>query len=177
MLDLAAGTGDLTVDLARRGGHRVVSADFTFEMLAEGKKKVAFAGMQVGADALALPFADRSFDGVAVAFGIRNFADALAGLREMRRILRPGGACGVLEFSTPSRAINVVYDFYFRKILPRLGGMISGSRAPYEYLPESVARFPQGEAFLDLMRAAGFVRPTLRRMSGGIVTFYRGESE
>jgi demethylmenaquinone methyltransferase/2-methoxy-6-polyprenyl-1,4-benzoquinol methylase len=179
VLDLAAGTGDLTVDLQRHGNHRVVSADFTFEMLAEGQEKVraqASLATQLGADALCLPFFDGVFDGVSVSFGVRNFHDPLAGLREIRRVLRPRGRLAILEFSMPRQPIRFFYDIYFRNVLPRIGGMITGSRSPYEYLPASVHTFPEGPAFLDLMRQAGFENLTSRRLSGGIVTYYRGDA-
>jgi len=179
VLDLAAGTGDLTVDLERFAGHRVVSADFTYEMLAHGREKVlshAPRSGQLCADALSLPFRDDTFDGATVAFGVRNFHDPLAGLKEIRRALRTGGRLAVLEFSMPRQPIRFFYDFYFRNILPRLGGLITGTRSPYEYLPASVHTFPEGKAFLDLMRQAGFDNLTARRMSGGIVTYYRGDA-
>lgn len=179
VLDLAAGTGDLTVDLARYGGHQVVSADFTYEMLAYGKLKVrdhAPGAVQVAADALALPFGPACFDGASVAFGVRNFHDPLRGLREIRRVLRDGGALGVLEFSIPRQPLRFVYGIYFKHILPMVGGLITGTRSPYEYLPASVQSFPEGEAFLSLMRDAGFKNNVAVRMSGGIVTYYRGEA-
>jgi demethylmenaquinone methyltransferase/2-methoxy-6-polyprenyl-1,4-benzoquinol methylase len=179
ILDLAAGTGDLTVDLARYGGHRVVSADFTYEMLAHGQKKVAGkapGAVQVTADALALPFSDASFDGASVAFGVRNFHDPLKGLQEIRRVLRPGGALGILEFSMPRQPLRFFYGIYFRHLLPAIGGIITGTRSPYEYLPASVQTFPEGEAFLALMCEAGFKNNVAARLSGGICTFYRGEA-
>lgn len=179
VLDIAAGTGDLTIALARFGAHRVVSADFTFEMLLEGRAKVrrgATGGPQVTADALSLPFRSATFDAATIAFGVRNFADPLHGMAEIRRTLRRGGALGILEFSTPHRVMNVFYAWYFRHILPRLGGCITGSRKPYEYLPQSVSEFPEGAAFQSLMKDAGYVRVTARRLTGGIVTFYRGEN-
>lgn len=178
VLDLAAGTGDLTVDLIRYGRHRVVAADFTFEMLAAGREKYhhSAAGNQiVNGDALALPFSSGVFDGVTVAFGIRNFNDPVEGLREMNRVIRPGGAAGILEFSRPNRAINWAYEPYMKHVLPLLGGWISGSRAPYQYLAESISSFPHGDAFLALMRDAGFQTLSSRPLSGGIATFYRGE--
>lgn len=179
VLDLAAGTGDLTVDLERFGRHRVVSADFTFEMLAHGREKLrsrAPGSIQVTADALCLPFRSEAFDGVSVAFGVRNFHDPGQGLREIRRVLRAGGRLGVLEFSKPRQPLRFVYGLYSRHILPAIGGLITGTRSPYEYLPASVQTFPEGAAFLDLMRDAGFKNNTAARLSGGIVTFYRGEA-
>lgn len=178
VLDLAAGTGDLTVDLQRYGRHRVVSADFTFEMLANGRSKVrsqASMASQLGADALGLPFPDAVFDGATVAFGVRNFHDPLAGLKEIHRVLRHGGRLAVLEFSMPRQPMRFFYDLYFRHVLPRLGGLITGSRSPYEYLPASVHTFPEGSAFLELMRQAGFDKLTSRRLTGGIATYYRGD--
>ncbi|MGK2858748.1 MAG: ubiquinone/menaquinone biosynthesis methyltransferase [Thermoanaerobaculia bacterium] len=179
VLDLAAGTGDLTVDLERFGGHKVVSADFTFEMLAHGREKLrsrAPGAIQVTADALSLPFASETFDGVSVAFGVRNFQDPGQGLREIRRVLKGGGQLGVLEFSKPRQPIRFFYGLYSRHILPAVGGLITGTRSPYEYLPASVQAFPEGDAFLGLMREAGFRNSTAARLSGGIVTFYRGEA-
>ncbi len=178
ILDLASGTGDLTADLIRFGKHRPVAADFTFEMLVAGRSKLdQFVPRppQISADALSLPFRGDSFDAVTVAFGIRNFADPLAGLREMFRVLRPGGGAGILEFSRPARPIDAFYRIYLNRLLPAIGGWITGRREAYQYLPASVGEFPQGERFLALMRQAGFSNNTAARLSGGIVTFYRGE--
>jgi demethylmenaquinone methyltransferase/2-methoxy-6-polyprenyl-1,4-benzoquinol methylase len=171
VLDIAAGTGDLTVSLRRYGRHRVVSADFTYEMLLHGKGKTS---SPVTADALRLPFADGTFDGIAVAFGIRNFVDTAAALREMRRVIRAGGAAGILELTTPRGALRGAYRWYFSVVLPRLGGLITGKPQAYRYLPSSVDDFPEGEAFMSRMREAGFGDVTARRLSGGIATLYRG---
>jgi demethylmenaquinone methyltransferase / 2-methoxy-6-polyprenyl-1,4-benzoquinol methylase len=178
VLDVAAGTGDLAIDLTRFGGHRVVAADFTFEMLVAGQSKMRArspSSLSVNGDALALPFAPAVFDGVTVAFGIRNFTDPLEGLREMRRVLRPGGRAGILEFSKPRPLINLFYEPYMKHLLPLLGGIVSGSRGPYQYLADSISSFPHGDAFLELMEAAGFERLEAYPLSGGIATFYRGE--
>ena len=123
-----------------------------------------------------LPFPDHVFDGATVAFGVRNFHDPLIGLAEIHRVLRPGGRLAVLEFSMPRQPMRFFYDLYFRYILPHLGGLITGTRSPYEYLPASVHSFPEGRAFLDLMGQAGFDNLTARRLSGGIVTYYRGDA-
>lgn len=178
VLDVAAGTGDLAIDLTRFGGHRVVAADFTFEMLLAGRTKMserAPSSLPVNGDALALPFGTGVFDGVTVAFGIRNFADPLEGLREMHRILSAGGTAGILEFSRPRPWLNLFYEPYMRYLLPLLGGIVSGSRGPYQYLADSISSFPHGAAFLDLMKSAGFERLSAHPLSGGIATFYRGE--
>ena len=177
VLDLASGTGDLAIELERMG-HDAVSADFTLEMLLAGRKKVSPRGIhQISADALALPFATDSFDALTVAFGIRNFADPYEALREMKRVVRHGGRLMILELSNPSGLLAGPYSWYFGTILPRLGGLISGSRYAYRYLPSSVGDFPQGERFLELMRSAGWRSCTASKLSGGIATIYRGESE
>lgn len=178
VLDLAAGTGDLAVDLSRRGKHRVTAADFTFEMLAAGRAKMSNGSVNpLCADGLALPFRDEIFDASTISFGIRNFSDPLAGLREMRRIVRRGGTVAVLEFSRPRGLFGRLYAFYSLRILPLLGGWITGHRAPYEYLPASVQRFPEGDDFLGLMREAGLDQCRAERMTGGIVTFYSGRKQ
>lgn len=177
VLDVAAGTGDLSIDLRRYGGHRVIPSDFTVEMLVAGRSKIrrALGSVALAADALRLPFSEGRFDGVTVAFGIRNFCDPVQGLREMVRVTRPGGAVGILEFSKPTFALDRLYHVYFRRLLPAVGGAVTGSRDSYSYLAESVATFPEGPAFAELMTAAGLVRLSLERLTGGIVTFYRGE--
>ncbi len=177
VLDLAAGTGDLAVDLQHYGHHRVVAADFTFAMLQAGRAKYARQPSPiplVTADALHLPLRDRIFDAVTVAFGVRNFSDPLRGLKEIHRVLRTGGTAGILEFSRPAAPFRYLYEFYSSRILPIIGGWITGSRAPYEYLPASVKEFPEGEQFLDLMREAGFAELSRVRLTFGIATFYRG---
>jgi demethylmenaquinone methyltransferase/2-methoxy-6-polyprenyl-1,4-benzoquinol methylase len=178
VLDVASGTGDLAVAIAgSNGSPRVFSSDFTFEMLAEGRSKLrsrAASARQLTADALNLPFRDASFEAVSVAFGIRNFADPAAGLREMTRVARPRGIVAVLEFSRPRGPFGALFQVYSSRVLPLLGGWITGHRAPYEYLPASVSEFPEGEAFLELMRRSGLLDVRARRMTGGIATLYTG---
>jgi demethylmenaquinone methyltransferase/2-methoxy-6-polyprenyl-1,4-benzoquinol methylase len=176
VLDLATGTGDLAVDLNRIGEHRVTAADFTFEMLAAGRSKLDRppAIRPVCADGLALPFPSSAFDGATIAFGIRNFSSALDGLREMTRVVRSGGRVGVLEFSRPRGPFGVLYRLYSKRILPLIGGLVTGHREPYEYLPASVQQFPEGTAFLRLMSEAGLTDCSAERLTGGIVTFYTG---
>lgn len=174
VLDLAAGTGDLAAELTA-AGHSVVAGDFTFEMLHAGRDRFhRNAVRRVTADALRLPFTDETFDGITVAFGVRNFSDPVSGLSEMRRTLRTDGVCGILEFSRPAPLLNAIYEPYMSWVLPALGGAITGSRAPYEYLRDSVRAFPGGESFLDLMERAGYRSLTMVPLSGGIATFYRG---
>lgn len=181
-LDVCAGTGDLALALAHKGA-RVVGADFCPPMLVRADRKAAAAAPEaqrprfcVG-DAMQLPFGDRTFDFCTVAFGIRNVEEPVAALREMRRVVRPGGRVVVLEFCRPRVPLLAsAYLFYFRRVLPRLGRWISGARNDaYSYLPESVMGFPERTAFLQLMRQAGLDAPVQQILSGGIAAIYRGE--
>ena len=181
VLDVCAGTGDLTLSIARSGG-RAVGSDFCPEMLAWARRKGARLEARdrptyVAADTLRLPFEDDAFDLATVAFGIRNVTDPVAGLREMARVVRPGGRIVVLEFTKPRLPlVRGTYLFYFRRVLPRLGRWISGDRGgAYDYLPESVMSFPEREAFLDLMRDAGLGSPRARVLTCGIASVYRAE--
>lgn len=179
-LDVCAGTGDLSLALAGAGA-RVVGADFCAPMLDLARGKAARCAGEVPrflcADALALPFPDASFDLATVAFGIRNVSDPEAGLRQMARVVRPGGRVVVLEFSRPRvPLLGGAYLFYFRRILPVLGRWISGTdNGAYGYLPDSVMAFPERGAFLDLMTRAGLQRPAMTLLTGGIAAIYRGE--
>ena len=165
VLDLCCGTGDLALILAQEagaGGARVVGADFVHAMVVRARDKSGklARGVQpafMEADALALPFASESFDLLTAAFGFRNLANYAAGLAEMRRVLRLGGAAAILEFAEPKGALlSRLYRFYFRRVLPGIGGLISGDRQAYGYLPASVSRYPDPEAVADLMRSSGF---------------------
>jgi len=172
-LDLCAGTLDLAATLARAPGFHgtVIGADFVMPMLTRGRGKAARA-QPVGADALALPFADAAFDGAMVAFGIRNLADLDAGLREAARVLKPGA---VLEFTTPSAApLRALYLFYFRRVLPAIGRVVSKHRDAYTYLPESVLDFPDPEALAARLGAAGFRDVRFERLTGGICALHHG---
>jgi demethylmenaquinone methyltransferase / 2-methoxy-6-polyprenyl-1,4-benzoquinol methylase len=184
ILDVCTGTGDLALayDRAARGQSPIVAADFCHEMLAIGREKSRRAGadgriMFVEADAQSLPLPNNAFQIVCVAFGLRNVADTDRGLAEMVRVAAPNGRVAVLEFSTPSwQPFKAVYGCYFRNVLPRVGQLFArNSNGAYEYLPESVDEFPQGEAMLDRMRAAGL--DGLRRypLTGGVATLYVGK--
>jgi demethylmenaquinone methyltransferase/2-methoxy-6-polyprenyl-1,4-benzoquinol methylase len=181
VLDACAGTLDLALAVARRAepGARVVATDFALPMLRLGAPKVGEASVDpVAADSLRLPFADGTFDAASVAFGVRNLADREAGLRELARVLRSGGRLVVLEFSTPSFApLAAVYRFYFHRVLPRIGALLSRHREAYTYLPESVDDYPPPETFAAMMREAGFARVRWRRLSAGIVTLHVGQKE
>ena len=175
-LDLCAGTLDLAAELARRDGFRgrVVGADFVVPMLARGRHKASRTA-PVAADALALPFAAAQFDGALVGFGVRNLADLDAGLREAARVLRPGARFVILEFATPRFApLRAAYLFYFRRILPAIGRLVSKHRDAYTYLPESVLAFPDPDALARRFGAAGFSNVGFELLTGGICALYHG---
>lgn len=183
VLDICTGTGDLSLCLARHGAE-VLGSDFCLEMISRAAAKsdsmpAAQRPRYLVADSLALPFDDGQFDLVTVAFGIRNLEDPVKGLREMARVLRPGGRVMVLEFSKPRLPLlRGAYLFYFRRVLPRLGSMISGDRhGAYDYLPRTVMAFPEGAEFLSLMEEAGLHSPTVTPASFGIASIYRAERE
>src|SRR5512133_3689252 len=177
VLDICCGTGDLALALARRGG-LVLGSDFCHPMLVTARGKVERKRARVEvfeADALSLPLGDASLDLITAAFGFRNLANYNAGLREMRRVLRPGGTAAILEFSQPPNAFfAALYRFYSRRLLPIIGGALSGSRDAYEYLPESVRKFPQAPELAEDMRRAGFGKVTFEYLTGGIVALHLG---
>jgi demethylmenaquinone methyltransferase / 2-methoxy-6-polyprenyl-1,4-benzoquinol methylase len=178
VLDVACGTGDLSLTLARAGAASVVGLDFCRPMLEIARRK-ADAGLRglpfVEADALRLPFADESFDAVTIAFGLRNLAGVEEGLRELLRVLKAGGRVAVLEFSSPVvPGFRALFRFYFTRVLPRVGGLVSGSRGAYEYLPDSVSRFPDQKGLAALMREAGFGEVEYRNLTGGIAALHTG---
>ena len=175
-LDVACGTGDLALTLAEAGASRVVGLDFCRPMLELAARKAEARGCAVPfveGDALRLPFADAAFDVVTIAFGLRNLASVEAGLGELLRVLRPGGTLAVLEFSRPVvPGFSALFRFYFTRVLPLLGGLVSGSRSAYEYLPDSVARFPDQVELATLMRAVGFHKVEYRNLTGGIAALH-----
>ena len=174
VLDICCGTGDLVraLERARHAGASVMGSDFCHPMLVAAHAKVAGSPL-FEADALRLPLADASLDLITVAFGFRNLANYEAGLREMRRVLKDGGTAAILEFSQPPNpAFRALYNFYSRRILPVIGGALSGSREAYTYLPESVRKFPAPDDLAQMMRAAGFGRVDFERLTGGIVALH-----
>ena len=195
VLDLCCGTGDLALALAREaapaqaeraaasGSARsmVIGADFAHPMLVLAcRKSAAVSGERravfLEADALALPFADETFDLVTTAFGFRNLANYRSGLAEFRRVLRPGGSLAILEFSEPRSALfGSLFAFYFRRVLPRIGGIISGNAGAYGYLPRSVRRFPQPPELAQWVIEAGFTQVGFERWTGGIVALHTGQ--
>lgn len=175
-VDLCAGTLDVSAQLAAQPGFRgrIVGADFAEPMLRAGRSKIGSHAIRpVVADALALPLADNSADGALVAFGIRNVADLDAGLAEVHRVLRPGARFVILEFSTPPSAlIRAGYHAYFHHVLPAIGGLISGHRTAYRYLPESVRHFPVADALADRMRRAGFTKVEWSPLTLGVAALH-----
>jgi demethylmenaquinone methyltransferase / 2-methoxy-6-polyprenyl-1,4-benzoquinol methylase len=177
-LDLCAGTLDVGTQLVREAGFRgfVLGTDFALPMLQAGRGKSPAAALApVNGDALDLPYRDRSLDGAIVAFGIRNLASLDDGLREVRRVLKPGARFVILEFSTPKRAlIRGGYHAYFHHVLPWIGGVISGHRTAYRYLPRSVANFPVQEELAQRMRLAGYTDVRYRDLTFGVAAIHVG---
>jgi len=177
-LDVCAGTFDLSLELVgRRGfGGRVLASDFARPMLLEGRGKLSGSPiLPVCADALELPFTDGTFDGAMVAFGVRNLSDVQGGLRELARVLRPGGRLVILEFTEPPNPLlRRFYLFYFRRLLPLLGRLVSGHPWAYTYLPESVKEFPTPEELGALMERVGFSETCWELLSGGIAALHLG---
>jgi len=182
ILDVCSGTGDLAFAYRKRSekSTTVIGTDFTHEMLVLAKEKQqSGAGSTVDfleADAQQLPFADDYFQIVSVAFGLRNVADTMAGLREMTRVCAPGGRVAVLEFSMPkNRIIHGCYRWYFRHVLPKIGQLVArNSQFAYNYLPQSVGEFAQGEVLAEMMREAGLSEVTFRPLTFGVATLYIG---
>jgi demethylmenaquinone methyltransferase / 2-methoxy-6-polyprenyl-1,4-benzoquinol methylase len=177
-LDLCCGTGDLLIALQSKSASRVMGSDFCHPMLTAAHEKITrrrWTNPLFEADALSLPLPDRSLDLVTVAFGFRNLADYQAGLAEMYRVLKPSGVAAILEFSQPGGAVfGKLYGFYSRKVLPLIGGALSGSRDAYSYLPASIENFPAAEDLASRMRATGFRAVQFTRMTGGTVALHLG---
>lgn len=181
VLDVACGTGDFTIEIARKvpQGSTVVGVDISDGMIAVGLEKLAKLGIDATlkvADCEALPYEDNTFDRISVGFGVRNFEHLELGLSEMYRVLSPGGKLVILELSVPSNAfIRWCYKLYFLKILPFIGGLVSGDRSAYEYLPASVLRFPAPDKFMSIMKSAGFDVVEHRALTLGVCRMYIGK--
>jgi len=181
IMDVATGTGDMAIALARRiEGAHILGIDISEGMLGAARRKAARRGLDERivfdtGDAEHIAAADGTFDAATVAFGVRNFGDTASGLREIRRILRPGGHLIVLEFSTPPNPlVRWAYGVYSHRLLPAVGGAVSHDTAAYRYLPESVDEFPRPARFLEIMREAGFDDCSARSLSFGIAQIYTG---
>jgi demethylmenaquinone methyltransferase/2-methoxy-6-polyprenyl-1,4-benzoquinol methylase len=182
LLDLAGGTGDVAFRVAAAGGTgtRVAVVDINADMLEVGRARAAERGFDdavtfIEGNAEALPFADRSYDAVTIAFGIRNVPRIETALAEAHRVLRPGGRFLCLEFSAADvPGFATLYDFYSFNVIPALGRAVAGDAEAYRYLVESIRRFPRPQVFADMMRTAGFARVSFQRMTGGIVALHSG---
>jgi len=171
VLDACCGTGDLALEAERQGG-RVVGLDFSERMLERARRKSATVEWVRG-DVLALPFADRSFDVATVGFGVRNVGDLVLGLRELRRVLRPGGRLAVLEITQPRGALSPFFAVWFDEVVPLFGRVLPGGRA-YAYLPASVKRFPGAQELTELLTECGFADVRFRLLGGSIVALHSG---
>jgi demethylmenaquinone methyltransferase/2-methoxy-6-polyprenyl-1,4-benzoquinol methylase len=180
MLDIATGTADVAIACMKLQPDHITGIDISALMLAEGQKKIEGLGIaqQITlqqADSESLPFSDNSFDAITVAFGVRNFQNLDKGLSEMLRVLKPNGKVVILEFSQPEKfPIKQFYNFYSKYILPTIGQLVSKERAAYEYLPESVAAFPYGQAFVKIMNSNNFVNTKCVSLTFGIASIYVG---
>ena len=177
VLDVACGTGDLSIALFEKIGARVTGVDFCRPMLEQAARKqprIAF----VEGDALRLPFDDEVFDAVTIAFGLRNLSSVEQGLSELRRVLKPNSWAAILEFSKPVMpGFRSLAALYCTRFLPRIGGVISGSRSAYEYLPDSVSRFPDQETLSAMMSVAGFSEVRFKNLTGGVAALHTGWRE
>jgi demethylmenaquinone methyltransferase / 2-methoxy-6-polyprenyl-1,4-benzoquinol methylase len=174
VLDVGCGTGDLSIELFEKISTQVTGIDFCGPMLRLAQKKAPQIPFIEG-DALQLPFPDRSFDGITVAFALRNLASVAGGLSEFRRVLKTGGSLAILEFSQPTVPLmRQLVRFYYWRLLPWIGGWVSGSRSAYEYLPDSISKFPDQQNLAGMIRAAGFDEVRFENLSGGVAAIHLG---
>jgi demethylmenaquinone methyltransferase/2-methoxy-6-polyprenyl-1,4-benzoquinol methylase len=178
VLDVACGTGDLSFELRRGAKARVMGSDFCRPMLVLAREKSIEKNVEIPfieGDAMALPFADSSFDAVTIGFGFRNLPNFDRGMAELCRVLRRGGKLVILEFSTPAMpGFRQLFRFYFRHVLPRIGGVVSGSPEAYTYLPDSVSKFPDQRSLAELMTRSGLSNVTFQNLTGGIAAIHEG---
>lgn len=178
VLDVACGTGDLSVELQTSGKAKVIGTDFCRPMLEiafDKNEKNQTTIPYIEADGMNLSFADKTFDAVTIAFGLRNFSNWQEGLVELHRILKKGGKLAILEFTTPViPGFKQIFNLYFTQILPRIGGAVSGSRGAYEYLPDSVSRFPDQKGLVKMMEQTGFSDVEYKNLTGGIAALHIG---
>lgn len=179
MIDLATGTGDFALAALKLNPEKIVGVDISEGMLEEGRKKIKKKGKEnvismVLGDSESLPFDDNEFDALTVGFGVRNYENLEKGLSDMLRVIKPGGTAIILEFSKPKKfPVKQFFGFYSKYIIPTIGKLVSKDDAAYEYLPESVAAFPEGKDFLDILEKVGYKNPTATLVSGGIATIYK----
>ena len=179
ILDLATGTGDFAIEGLRTGAQKIIGADISVGMMEFGKKKIRNLGLEEKiefqkGDAENLVFPNETFDAITIGFGVRNFQDLEKGLKEMLRVLKPGGKAVILEFSKAKGWFKPFYTFYFKSILPIIGKLISKDTSAYTYLPSSVNAFPEGEEFLAIMKKCGYRIVEQKRLTFGVATIYTG---
>ena len=178
ILDVACGTGDLSIELQSHAKAKVIGTDFCRPMLTVAAEKNGANSLSIPyieSDAMNLGFANDSFDAVTIAFGLRNLSNFRDGLAELRRVLKPGGRLVVLEFSAPIvPGFRQLFSFYFTRVLPRIGGAVSGSRGAYEYLPDSVSKFPDQTRLVEMMSEIGFSSIDYKNLTGGIAAIHSG---
>lgn len=178
VLDVACGTGDLSIELQKNAEAKIIGTDFCRPMLEiafDKNEKNELKIPYIEADGMNLSFADDTFDAVTIAFGLRNFSNWQNGLIELHRILKPRGKLVILEFSTPILpGFRQLFQFYFSNILPRIGGAVSGSRGAYEYLPDSVSRFPDQKNLAKMMTETGFSDVEYKNLTGGVAAIHSG---
>jgi demethylmenaquinone methyltransferase/2-methoxy-6-polyprenyl-1,4-benzoquinol methylase len=176
VLDVACGTGDLSLELSRNSKAQIIGTDFCRPMLTIANRKSQNANIPyLEADAMTLPVADATLDAATIAFGLRNLPNYENGLKELCRVLKPDGKLVVLECSHPRLPVfRELYQFYFSTVLPRIGGLVGGSRAAYTYLPDSVSKFPEQDALADLMKKCGFSGVRFQNLTGGIAAIHVG---
>lgn len=178
VLDVACGTGDLAVELQQNAQAKIIGTDFCRPMLSVAveknvKNKLSIPYLE--GDGMNLAFADETFDAVTIAFGLRNFSNWEAGLKELHRILKKGGKVAILEFSSPIvPGFKQLFNLYFTQILPRIGGLVSGSRGAYDYLPDSVSRFPDQKNLAKMMMQVGYEKVEYLNLTGGIAAIHTG---
>lgn len=177
ILDLATGTGDFAIEALRTGAKKITGADISEGMMKFGAEKIKKLGLEnkiefVKGDAENLPFADKTFDAITIGFGVRNFQDLEKGLSDMLRVLKPGGKVVILEFSKAKGWFKPFYNLYFRYLLPIIGKFISKDTSAYSYLPDSVNAFPEGTAFLSILKKCGYKNAEQKRLTFGVATIY-----
>lgn len=179
ILDIATGTGDLAIMMAKNTNAKITGLDLSAGMLDVGRKKVKEAGLDtriemVQGDSENLPFQDNSFDCITVSFGVRNFENLEKGLAEINRVLKPGGTFVILEFSYPTAfPMKQLYTFYSKNILPAIGKMVSKDQSAYTYLPDSVRAFPHGEEMKNILKSVNFTQPIDKKLTFGIASIYK----
>ncbi len=184
ILDVATGTGDFALQGIKNGvpaTGKITGLDISNGMLEIGRKKISKRDLgdrieMVQGDSENLPFEDNTFDATMVAFGVRNFQNLSAGLKDMNRVIKPGATCVVLEFSKPKKfPIKQIFGFYFKRIMPALGKLVSKDSRAYTYLPESVDAFPEGSAFIEIMHECGYQNCQQKMLFGGVASIYWGK--